>query len=425
MPLPSSGGYFRFKDAICYGRLAARGAVQRADGRLVDVARQVSANDGRLLLPFDLGEVVENLRCERYPLAPPGALDRVLNSEIVNRAYYFVRPLLGVAVRKHLQKVRLGGWRRIGFPGWPVDTTVETLMGSVVGALLKQRRVTEFPFIWYWPHGAAGCVMMTHDVEGPSGAAFVPRLMDIDRDFGIPSAFQLVPEASYSRGLLDVCRARGFEVNVHDFNHDGHLFRDRALFDQRVGEINRYAREYGSRGFRSGAMYRRQDWFQTLEVAYDMSVPNVAHFEPQQGGCCTVMPHFIGDVLELPLTTTQDYALFHYLGEYSTDLWRAQVQSILKCHGLVSFIAHPDYLSEPRACDVYLRLLEDLVRLRGEQNVWFAPPGEIDRWWRQRREMRLVHDGHTWRVEGPGSDRAHVAYARLDGDETVCAIAAA
>jgi hypothetical protein len=28
--------------------------------------------------------------------------------------------------------------------------------------------------------------------------------------------------------------------------------------------------------------------------------------------------------------------------------------------------------------------------------------------------MRLVPDGESWRVEGPGSDRARVAYARLE-----------
>jgi hypothetical protein len=33
--------------------------------------------------------------------------------------------------------------------------------------------------------------------------------------------------------------------------------------------------------------------------------------------------------------------------------------------------------------------------------------------------MRLVPDGNSWRVEGPGSERARVAYARLDGDRVV------
>ena len=91
-------------------------------------------------------------------------------------------------------------------------------------------------------------------------------------------------------------------------------------------------------------MYREQAWFDAFEFQYDMSVPNAAHLEPQRGGCCTVMPYFVGDILELPLTTTQDYTLFHILNDYSTTLWQEQIRLITGRHGLVSVITHPDYL---------------------------------------------------------------------------------
>jgi hypothetical protein len=48
-----------------------------------------------------------------------------------------------------------------------------------------------------------------------------------------------------------------------------------------------------------------------------------------------------------------------------------------------------------------------------------ALPAEVDRWWRSRREMTLVADGGGWRIEGPESDRARVAYAVLEGDRLV------
>jgi hypothetical protein len=424
-PLPAESGFFRFRDAICYGRQAAGAPSPRADGRLVDASGAVSPVDGRLVLPFDLAEVVANLRYERYPRPEARTpLERISTARLAHALYYAMRPLLPIAVRKHFQKLRLSGWRAIPFPGWPIDATVETLMHGVVRALLEERRVVEFPFVWFWPEGAAGCLVMTHDVEGAAGAGFATGLMDLDDEYGVRSAFQLVPEAPYSPGLAGQCRCRGFEVNIHDFNHDGHLFRDRALFDARVAEINRYAREFGSRGFRSGAMYRRQEWFAAFELSFDMSVPSVAHFEPQQGGCCTVMPHFLGDLLELPLTTTQDYALLHYLGDYSIDLWKTQAEVILGHHGLVSFITHPDYLIERRARAVYVELLKYLAALRVERNLWMALPSEVDRWWRERSRMRLVPDGGRWRVEGPGSERARVGYLRLNGEGTMRTIRA-
>ena len=150
-----------------------------------------------------------------------------------------------------------------------------------------------------------------------------------------------------------------------------------------------------------------------------MSVPNVAHLEPQRGGCCTVMPYFIGDVLELPLTTTQDYSLFHIIGDYSLTLWTRQIEAIVAKHGLLTFLAHPDYLAEPRARRTYVELLTHLSHLRGELNLWCALPGEVDRWWRSRRAMKLVRAGESWRVVGPESSRARVAWASLDADGRV------
>jgi hypothetical protein len=166
-------------------------------------------------------------------------------------------------------------------------------------------------------------------------------------------------------------------------------------------------------------LYRRLDWLAALDFSYDMSVPNVAHLEPQGGGCCTVMPFFIGHLLELPLTTTQDYSLFHIMGDYSISLWVEQIDRILASSGLASFNTHPDYLVRKREQEAYVKLLTHLARLRDEQRVWVALPSEIDHWWRNRREMMLVPGGESWRVEGPGSKRARVAYARLEGERVV------
>ena len=110
-------------------------------------------------------------------------------------------------------------------------------------------------------------------------------------------------------------------------------------------------------------MYRNQDWYDEFEFSYDMSVPNVAHLDPMRGGCCTVMPYFVGDIVELPVTTTQDYSLFHILNDYSIDLWKQQVDLIKRRNGLMSFITHPDYLIERRARNVYESLLDYLRQM--------------------------------------------------------------
>jgi hypothetical protein len=163
-------------------------------------------------------------------------------------------------------------------------------------------------------------------------------------------------------------------------------------------------------------MYRNQQWSQALEFEYDMSVPTVAHLEPQRGGCCTVFPYAVGKLIELPLTTTQDYALFHFLGKFSIDLWQRQIEIIRQNHGLISILVHPDYIIEKRPQEVYLQLLRHVADLRDRHNVWIALPREVNTWWRTRSSLRLVPNGAGWKIEGEVHERARVAHACLDGD---------
>jgi hypothetical protein len=412
--LSRESGYFQFgPETTCFGRCSSPPPAASAAADLHDALGDVVLNDGSVHLPFDPANVVDNLLCEQY-LA--GGLS---SSRGLRRLYYALRPVLSVPVRKHLQKRYLRNWSEIPFPKWPVDTTVENILEKLLALAMKAKGTTRLPFIWFWPDGAPSCTMVTHDIETSTGLNFCPQLMDLDDSFGIKSAFQIVPERRYtvSQSVVESIRARGFEVNIHDLNHDGQLMSDRNEFLRRAERINAYAHRFGARGFRSGAMYRNMDWYHALDFSYDMSVPNVAHLEPQRGGCCTVFPFFIGQILELPLTTIQDYSLFNILNDYSTRIWKEQISLIRRKFGLISFIAHPDYVIEETARRVYTDLLHYLRELRSQGETWIALPGEIADWWRLRTELSLVNVGDSWHIQGRGSERARLAYAVRDGDE--------
>jgi hypothetical protein len=246
--------------------------------------------------------------------------------------------------------------------------------------------------------------------------------MDLDESFGFRSSFQFVPEGRYAipDSLLREMRARGFEVNLHDLNHDGHLFDDRKEFLRRAERINAYARALGARGFRSGALYRNPDWYDALEFDFDMSIPNVGHLDAQPGGCCTVRPYFVGDIVELPLTTAQDYTVFHLLGDYSISLWQQQVGEILAHSGLVSFDVHPDYVAERQARSVYKKLLGWLREFHVRESIWMAVPSRIEHWWRARNEMHLIELAGEWVIEGPDASRGRVALVRAEGKSITC-----
>ena len=364
--------------------------------------------ENRIASPFEPTQIVDILRHERY------VTDEGPN-RLLRELYYSVRPLLPVSLRRPLQRLYLRRWETIPFPQWPLDMTVEEILDAALLAIMRAAGLEAIPFIWFWPYGADSAAMVTHDVETIPGRDFCSTLMDINESFGIRSGFQLVPEDRYPipLALREEIRGRGHDVNVQDLNHDGRLFSDRAEFEARAKRINQYGREFGAKGFRSAVLYRNLAWFDQLDFEYDMSVPNTARLDPQRGGCCTVFPYFVGDILELPLTTTQDYSLFNILCDYRLDLWQRQAAGVTARNGLLSFIVHPDYILNSKARATYRGLLEFLCRCRSDRGMWIASPNELNAWWRLRNRMELVkHDG-GWHIRGAGSDRAQIAYATV------------
>lgn len=414
----SSGdvGFFQFGSSnICYGRCKIGVATDSTIAFRFDALTSVHQNGEGICLPFDFNEVVENLRQEQYTRKCQSRLEQFASSHTIRRFYYSIRNSLPFQVRRRLQRIYFKDWSQISFPAWPVDPTVDILHENLLQLWMKASGTKRLPFIWFWPNGAPNCLTITHDVETADGRDFTFDLMELDDSFGFKAAYQVVPEERYElpNDFISKIRSHGCEVNIHDLNHDGRLYAERTLFVRRAAKINEYSRRYNSQGFRAGAMYRRQEWYDRFEIKYDMSVPNVAHLEPMRGGCCSVMPYFIGKILELPLTTVQDYSLFHILNDYSIDLWIKQIALIKKQHGLISILSHPDYLIEERPRKVYQDLLKYLCQMVATEKTWVALPGEVNQWWRARNQMQLVPRGDSWAIDGPEKEKARLAFVTL------------
>lgn len=426
--LSGDAGFFQFgPEAICYGQCATGVSRTIENAGLCDSSLSVRFKEREVHLPFNPAQTVENLRHERYIGALMPGRERLITHECILQAYYLVRALLPSSLRRRLQRAYFSDWQRRPFPAWPVDFTVDTLHQEFLRLSMRAAGVRRVPFIWFWPNGAPSCLILTHDVETRVGRDFTSQLMDLDNSYGIKASFQVIPEGRYELPdeYVHEIRKRGFEFNIHDLNHDGHLYQEREEFLRRAKKINEYGRRYDARGFRAGSMYRMLDWYDAFDFSYDMSLTNVAHLEPKRGGCCTVFPFFIGRILELPLTTSQDYSVFHILNDYSIGLWKRQLDLIRQRNGLMNFIAHPDYLIDERSRKVYEMLLDHLRTLIAREQIWAALPGDVDVWWRARSQMKLVRKGNKWIVEGPESERARIAFAVVEGDYVTYEVASA
>ena len=207
--LPQSTGFFRFgPEVICYGQ--TRGEVHSSvNSSLFDASADVRIKDRRLLLPFDPTQVIDNLRYEYYVASN----SRFFEKSWIKDIYYRLRPSMPVGIRKHLQRLYLGDWKRLTFPSWPVDRSVDLMLEKLLLLTMQAGRIKRLPFIWFWPEGHSACAVMTHDVETTAGRDFCDRTMDFDDQFGIKGSFQVVPEKRYTvpESYLESIRSRGFE----------------------------------------------------------------------------------------------------------------------------------------------------------------------------------------------------------------------
>ena len=157
-----------------------------------------------------------------------------------NALYYSVKPIVPLSLRRSVRRHFAVRKRDRAGEVWPV------LPGS-----------ERPPKGWHgWPHGKKFAFVLTHDVEGRSGVDKCRQLMELEKQHGFRSSFNFIPEGEYrvSRELRDDLQRDGFEVGVHDLHHDGKLYSSRDKFAGKAARINRYLKEWGAVGFRSGFM---------------------------------------------------------------------------------------------------------------------------------------------------------------------------
>lgn len=326
-------------------------------------------------------------------------------------AYYAAKPLLPRRAQLGARRLYARRQARVPFPRWPVEPLLVERRRARLRAALAARGGRPLPTLANWPRGRGFAAILTHDVEGPAGLERIPATIELERRHGMVSSWNLVADDyPVEPALLDAIRAAGCEVGLHGLSHDCRLFESRAAFEARVPEIRRRLAAWGADGFRSPATHRDARWMPELGARYDSSFPDTDPFEPQPGGCCSILPFFLGETVELPITLVQDHTLWEILRRDEIGLWRSKSDWVAANGGLVNVIVHPDYLDRPARLRMYAELLEHLGELLRRRDGWHALPREVAEWWRQRAALRVVEDGDGARVEGPGAAAAAIEW---------------
>ncbi len=314
------------------------------------------------------------------------------------KLYYRLRPLIPVPLRHLLQR---GRNQAIDVPdSWYLPSVFVADMRRVLES--EADRLVVHP----WPDGFALASVLTHDVETKEGVASVNRLAALEEKHGFRSAWNFVPyQYKIDRGLIADLKARGHEIGVHGYNHDGRLFESPRVFKRRIDPINRAIEDFGSHGFRAPMVHRNLSWLQALNVDYDSSCFDIDPFQAMPGGVGGPWPFIAGKFVELPYTLPQDHTLLISLGESTPRIWIEKLGYIRSLAGMAMLITHPDYLDIAQRLDVYREFLEHLA---GLSDVWHALPLDVAVWWRQRDSLEIAASGESPQLIGPMAERARL-----------------
>ncbi len=327
------------------------------------------------------------------------------------RIYYRLRPLIPIAARQLLQR-----WRNQNVEvddQWFVPAKFFEELEKVLagGCPLPE-------LIHPWPSGHQYALTLTHDVETREGMRLIDELARIEEELGFRSSWNIVPyKYAIDDGLLADLRARGFEIGIQGFNHDGRLFCSYATFRRRSHDINRAIARFGAVGFRAPMVHRNLDWLQLLDIDYDSSYFDIDPFQAMPGGVGGIWPFVAGRFVELPYTLPQDHTLLVGLGETTDTIWQQKLSVIKKWSGMALLLTHPDYLDSPQRREIYRSFL---IHLREQRDYWHALPREVAQWWRDRDQSRIVEVDNKRSVEGPAAEVATIATCSSDGMRDAC-----
>jgi peptidoglycan/xylan/chitin deacetylase (PgdA/CDA1 family) len=330
--------------------------------------------------------------------------------------YYGIKPLLPRGLQLAARRFYAARQAARSFPAWPIEPILIEREHRTLLARMREQGEQRTPIVNFWPGRQRFASILTHDVEGSGGVDRIEAVREIERRHGFVSSWNFVAEwYPIPDGTFQRLREEGCEIGLHGITHDGKLFQSRSRFESELPAIHSYLREWGAVGFRSPATHRHAEWMPELGCLYDSSYPDSDPFEPQSGGCCSIFPFQLGELVELPITLIQDHTLWEILRDETIDRWVEKSRWIIENHGLVNLITHPDYLDSPARLEAYDAFLAFLA---SRQSGWHALPREVAQWWRDRAALEPAGDGAAVTLTGPepARSRASVAWATAAGD---------
>lgn len=321
----------------------------------------------------------------------------------------FVYNKIPVFLRNFLYKILLKFKKDPKFPHWPIESKVEDLRKEFIQKL-KRNLKKKIPYIKFWPKGEFALVL-THDMDTKSSFNTIEKIREIERKFNLKSSWNVVTHKyKIDFNKLKELKKEGCEIGIHGYNHDGRLtFLEENKIKGRLKFSLNKLKEFNTKGFRSPQLQTTEKFLNLLQdyFLYDSSMADtdIKSIVGVRSGCCTIFPYFIGKLVELPLTISQEYRMFYTLNLTDDEIlkiWKEKINYIIKNNGLVLINAHPDkYLSGSKRG---LRLYEEILKYISKFKFYHDLPVNVAKWWIERNKCQIKNKKII------GSRRARLVY---------------
>jgi hypothetical protein len=301
-------------------------------------------------------------------------------NSFLSAVFYQIKPMVPRWLQLELRRTAIIFKRKKVVSKWPI-----------------LQKASNRPNPWHgWPEKRRFALILTHDVDTANGQENCSTLMALEKSLGFRSSFNFVPQRyQVSKSLILKLKSYGFEVGVHGLNHDGKLFKSKAIFNSRAKKINHYLKEWQAVGFRAPAMHHKLEWMHMLDIEYDMSTFDTDPFEPQSDGVNTIFPFLVRDsdntkcYVEMPYTLPQDFTLYVLMREKNSKIWKYKLEWVAENQGMVLLNTHPDYMSFPdrkgiKGEDYSASIYEEfLIWIKENYGglYWNALPNELAKFW--------------------------------------------
>lgn len=254
------------------------------------------------------------------------------------------------------------------FPNWPIDYSVYFLMK--LSCMSRTKQLDQIQKV-NLSKGKKYALCLTHDVDTSDGFNKITEFVEIEQDLGFVSTFFL-PAFHYDIDfkLLKLIEGFGFEIGIHGYNHDGRLpFTNLQEIDRKLKKsIDKFREHVKVFGYRSPSFLRTPNLYKILEkyFLYDSSAPDTLNlsFKTSFDGCGSVFPYQRGNILEIPVTISNDADLliYGYNPEQILRIWREKINFIRNIGGTATVLTHtdPHFSGNKKMLELYRKFLKEI-----------------------------------------------------------------